>query len=162
MMLAITTPEATHMAMELIFSLFLLFVAWLLTYIAIRVNRNANNLSKLVTDNQADRVARDKALVIVKQETLALAKRAEESYGQLHQKLDENTEMTRAAAVASDNAATVANRLNEKIYDTNARLLEQVKGVSQSETKALHDHIEEGVEVSKDIGHKVDELKDKL
>lgn len=156
MMLALSHADVSHATVEVVFVLFIFFIVGFLIFIAARINTNSKNLSTLVTDNQADRVARDRALVIVKQETLALAKEQQEARRVLTEKIDENTAMTIAATKASDNAATVANSFNEKIAETNQRLLEQVQGSTRKEADSLHQHIEHGVDAVKE---KIDESK---
>lgn len=162
MITAMTAAEISHATVEVIFIIFLIFVSFFMVFVASRVNRNSNNLNKLVLDNQADRIARDKALIVVKEETLALAREAQAAAERLHTDLRENTKLTIAAAEESRAAMSVANHMNEKIAETNQRLLDTVQGVTKKEATLIHEHIEESVELGKDVKQTVDELKDKL
>lgn len=113
-----------RLVMQAVFLIGLLYIVW-------KTAANAANVRDLLRLGQEDRKARDMALIDLRETANALAVKTEKALAiqnaKVEKKLDDNTQLTIAAAAASANAAEVANSVNEKIERTNQRLLEQGK-----------------------------------
>jgi len=101
--------------------------------------RNSRAMQQIATQNanrdERDRQERQKVVLELQRTTAEMAERAEKAIAialkrdeLLHEKLDKNTELTIAAAKASETALTAANSVNEKIQATQEGLMAIAKG----------------------------------
>lgn len=122
-----TWLEIVRLGISFVFVVFMLFAGvamWL----------NAANVRRLLRQGQEDKQARELAVqeLLVTAATLAektstALENSDKQRDALGEKIDKNTELTIEAARASAKAADVANGMNEKIADTNRRIVETLE-----------------------------------
>ncbi len=154
-----------HLVVEFVGVVFLILGVIMLIRMDRRQGTNARNIQALLNQAEIDHQARETAVAVLAKRAEDLDKRTAEAVAAsddklntLVCKLDHNTAMTIASGQASREAERTANSLNEKIADTNQRLIEAAN-------RGLHQHITEVEDVSKatlqtaaSVEHKVDAL----
>lgn len=145
--------------------------------IAMLMSINARNIGKLLEQAQLDHQAREQVVLDLRTTAMELAIKTqaavEASDKQLHDlsdKMDDSIRIGSAAADASKKAENAANSVNEKIRETNQRLLEHSATVARDTESAvaaeIHDHIDKAIDVGEktldkttSVDKKVDALR---
>jgi hypothetical protein len=129
-------------------------------------------ISQLLREGQADRTAREKAVVTLNERALAVEEKAaaiaykDREALKTHilavsEKIDENTKLTSETKDTASEALKVANGFNEKIHQTNQRLLEAVGAKLEEEAKTLQTiegTAKDTLETTKTVDQKIDKL----
>ncbi len=138
-----------RLVMQGIFLLFLVSILILVWRNASNNKSMADTIADLLMQGQEDARVRNEQADKLDQRTREMEERTAKALAEHNEivlsKLDETKQTAEAAAQESRNYAEVANSLNEKIKDTNARLLEnaQIKVITQQvkDTESIHEHI---------------------
>lgn len=144
-------------------------------FVIVGITMIFRRLSTLIAQGQDDAKARMASAERLERVTADLSERTSralnEHNAKMMTKLDETKETAVAAASASRDAAASANSMNEKIHDTNTRILDQARSTAVTKqmeaTKEILEHVDANQEIGKatlkkatSIDEKVDVLAD--